>query len=131
FVVGALFFGLLMLFLVVSTTRAVKGRDPDNPLIDMDALEAPPLGWPAAVAFTVGGIIGLVIGAHFLVEGGAAIAARLGVPDAVIGLSLVAIGTSLPELATGIAAALRRHADVLIGNVIGSNLFNILAIIGL
>jgi cation:H+ antiporter len=52
------------------------------------------------------------------------------VPDAVIGLSLVAIGTSLPELATAIVAAIRRHSDVVLGNVIGSNIFNILATLG-
>jgi cation:H+ antiporter len=65
-----------------------------------------------------------------LVEGAVNIARDFGVPDAVIGLSLVAIGTSLPELATAIVAALRRHSDVVLGNVIGSNIFNILAILG-
>jgi cation:H+ antiporter len=131
FVAGALFFMLLVLFLVISTTKAVKGRGEQPALVDLEALEAPMLKLPTSVAFTIGGIVGLVLGAHLLVEGGAAIAANLGVPDAVIGLSLVAIGTSLPELATSISAALRRHADVLIGNVIGSNLFNLLAIIGI
>ena len=58
------------------------------------------------------------------------IARVFGVPDAVIGLSLVAVGTSLPELATSIVAAIRRQSDVVLGNVIGSNIFNILAILG-
>ncbi|MEQ9037239.1 MAG: hypothetical protein RIE24_02680 [Silicimonas sp.] len=65
-----------------------------------------------------------------LVEGAVNLARDYGVPDAVIGLSLVAIGTSLPELATAIVAAIRRHSDVVLGNVIGSNIFNILAILG-
>src|SRR6056297_2829666 len=78
----------------------------------------------------LGGIAALVFGADLLVEGAVNIARDVGVPDAVIGLSLVAIGTSLPELATAIVAAIRRHSDVVLGNVIGSNIFNILAILG-
>lgn len=78
----------------------------------------------------LGGIVALVFGADLLVEGAVSIARDFGVPDAVIGLSLVAIGTSLPELATAIVAAIRRHSDVVLGNVIGSNIFNILAILG-
>lgn len=83
-----------------------------------------------APALALGGIAALVFGADMLVEGAVNIARNFGVPDAVIGLSLVAIGTSLPELATAIVAALRRHSDVVLGNVIGSNIFNILAILG-
>lgn len=72
-----------------------------------------------------------MFGADLLVEGAVNIARDFGVPDAVIGLSLVAVGTSLPELATAIIAAVRRHSDVVLGNVIGSNIFNILAILGI
>ncbi|TCP62999.1 cation:H+ antiporter [Rhodovulum bhavnagarense] len=85
--------------------------------------------WLAPV-LAVAGIGALVFGADMLVEGSVNIARVFGVPDAVIGLSLVAIGTSLPELATAIVAAIRRHSDVILGNVIGSNIFNILAILG-
>jgi cation:H+ antiporter len=88
-----------------------------------------PRPWLAPV-LVIGGIAALVFGADMLVEGAVNIARDFGVPDAVIGLSLVAIGTSLPELATAIVAAIRRHADVVLGNVIGSNIFNILAILG-
>ena len=70
------------------------------------------------------------LGAHLLVEGARAIARDVGISEAVIGLAVVAIGTSLPELATTVMAALRRHADVAIGNVIGSNIFNITVVIG-
>lgn len=76
------------------------------------------------------GLLGLPLGAHFLVAGSVNIAAALGVSEAVIGLTLVAIGTSLPELATTAAAAWRREAGVALGNVLGSNVFNLLAIIG-
>lgn len=88
-----------------------------------------PRPWLAPV-LVLGGIAALVFGADMLVEGAVNIARVFDVPDAVIGLSLVAIGTSLPELATAIVAAIRRHPDVVLGNVIGSNIFNILAILG-
>ncbi|MFA3917238.1 calcium/sodium antiporter [Ruegeria hyattellae] len=77
------------------------------------------------------GIIGLPMGAHLLVESATVIARTYHVSETVIGLTLVAIGTSLPELATTVMAALRRQADVALGNVIGSNMFNLLAIIGI
>lgn len=76
------------------------------------------------------GLVGLPLGAHFLVEGARNIALEFGVSEAAIGLTLVAIGTSLPELATTVMAAIRRQADVAVGNVVGSNLFNILAVAG-
>lgn len=76
------------------------------------------------------GLVGLPVGAHLVIRGGEAIAHAFGVSDALIGLTIVAIGTSLPELATTIAAAVRKHVDVAVGNVIGSNLFNLLAIGG-
>lgn len=90
----------------------------------------PSLGWPKILMFLVLGLIGLPLGADLLVDGSVTIARSFGVTEAVIGLTLVAIGTSLPELATTVAAALRRQADVALGNVIGSNMFNLLAIIG-
>ena len=76
------------------------------------------------------GLGALVIGSQLLVDGATQIARTFGVPEAVIGLTLVAIGTSLPELATSIAAAFRGHSDVAVGNVVGSNIFNALFIIG-
>ncbi len=98
---------------------------------EAEEFEDIPLPRPWLAPFLViGGIVALVFGADMLVEGAVNIARDFGVPDAVIGLSLVAIGTSLPELATAIVAAIRRHSDVVLGNVIGSNIFNILAILG-
>jgi len=80
--------------------------------------------------FLVLGLIGLPLGADILVEASVNIATRFGITETVIGLTLVAIGTSLPELATTVMAALRRQADVALGNVIGSNMFNLLGIMG-
>lgn len=79
----------------------------------------------------LGGLAALVAGAHLLVVSSVAIARTFDVSEAVIGLTIVAVGTSLPELATAVVAAYRRHADVAIGNVVGSNIFNILGILGL
>ena len=87
-------------------------------------------GWRIAV-YLVLGLIGLPVGADLLVKSSVTIAEAYNVSDTVIGLTLVAIGTSLPELATTVMAALRRHADVALGNVIGSNMFNLLAITGI
>ncbi|KIT17392.1 calcium/sodium antiporter [Jannaschia aquimarina] len=87
-------------------------------------------GWKLTT-FLVLGLIGLPLGASLLVDGASEIARAFGVTETVIGLTLVAIGTSLPELATTVMAAIRRHADVALGNVIGSNLFNLTAIVGI
>ncbi len=76
------------------------------------------------------GIAGVIIGARFLVDGGIRLASMVGLSEAVVGLSIVAVGTSLPELATSVISAYRGKPDVAIGNVIGSNIFNILGIIG-
>jgi cation:H+ antiporter len=98
-----------------------------------DALEEadPDMPWWKIALYVALGLAGLPLGADLLVDSSVAIATAFGVSDTVIGLTLVAVGTSLPELATTVAAAIRRHADVAMGNVIGSNMFNLLAIIGI
>ena len=80
---------------------------------------------------TGAGLVGLVIGARLLVDSATSIARDFGISEAVIGLTIVAVGTSLPELATSIIAAFRKHTEIAVGNVIGSNVFNILAILGI
>ncbi len=91
----------------------------------------PNMRWWKIALYLVLGLVGLPLGADLLVDSSTEIARMFGVPDTVIGLTLVALGTSMPELATTVMAAIRRQADVAIGNVIGSNLFNLLAIIGI
>ncbi|MBY9067675.1 calcium/sodium antiporter [Hyphomonas sp. WL0036] len=88
-------------------------------------------GLGLGILIAIGGLIGVVIGANLLVEGAVTLARSVGISETVIGLTIVAIGTSLPELATSVVAAFRKKADVALGNVIGSNLFNILGILGL
>ena len=84
-----------------------------------------------AVVFVFGGIGALVIGGQLLIDAAVAIAASAGVSQAVIGLTIVAVGTSLPEFAASVVAAIRGHGDIAVGNVVGSNLFNVLGILGI
>lgn len=83
------------------------------------------------LSFVAIGVIGLLIGANWLVDSATFIARAIGVSELVIGLTLVAIGTSLPELATSVVAILRKEGDIAVGNLVGSNLFNMLAIVGI
>lgn len=79
---------------------------------------------------TGAGLVALVIGAGFLVDSATIIARDFGISEAVIGLTIVAVGTSLPELATSVIAAYRKHTDIAVGNIVGSNIFNIFGILG-
>lgn len=83
-----------------------------------------------SVLFIAGGLLGLIYGGQFFVNGASGIARSLGVSESIIGLTLVAGGTSLPELATSVVAALKKNPEMAIGNVIGSNLFNIFFVLG-
>ena len=87
--------------------------------------------WSSIIFFLLLGILGLPLGADILVKNASLLAHDYGISDAIIGLTLVAIGTSLPELATTFVAVMRKKADVVLGNLIGSNIFNLLAIIGI
>lgn len=89
------------------------------------------MGWPRIIFFVVAGLFGLAVGARLLVDSAVNIATDFGISETVIGLTLVALGTSLPELVTSVIAAIRKQADVAMGNVIGSNIFNILSILGI
>jgi cation:H+ antiporter len=84
----------------------------------------------ALAGLTILGLALLVVGGHLLVEGAVGLARRFGMSERVIGLTIVAIGTSLPELATSTIAAVRGHSDIAVGNVLGSNIFNVLLILG-
>ncbi|WP_116132042.1 calcium/sodium antiporter [Tropicimonas sp. IMCC34043] len=95
------------------------------------SLGAAPLPRPAVpVLLTLGGIALVILGANMLVDGAVGIARGLGVSEAVIGVTVVALGTSLPELVTSVSAALRGQNDIAFGNILGSNVFNVLAILG-
>lgn len=87
-------------------------------------------GVVVSVGLTIVGLIGLIIGGRMLVSGAVDIAKAAGLSEALIGLTIVAIGTSLPELATSVVAALRKQADIAIGNIVGSNIFNVFFVLG-
>lgn len=86
---------------------------------------------PISLLLMIGGLAGLVLGGQLLVSGATSIAEAAGLSEALIGLTIVAIGTSLPELATSVVAAVRKQADIAIGNIVGSNIFNIFFILGM
>lgn len=133
---GFVLFALMVVFLIESGRRAAQRSDEAAVVGDetMELIEGssglPDRPW-AVAAFMGAGLIGLPIGAHLTVIGASHIASQLGVSEAAIGLTIVALGTSLPELATTTAAAIRGHCGLALGNVLGSNLFNILAIMGI
>ena len=94
-----------------------------------DETPAPRQTLAASLGYLVLGVGALAVGSYWLVEGAVAIARVIGVSESVIGLTMVAVGTSLPELATAVVAGLRHHSEIALGNVLGSNLFNLLAIL--
>nr|WP_321460305.1 calcium/sodium antiporter [uncultured Cohaesibacter sp.] len=128
---GVILLALLVFFLswTVWTSRKQRGEPCD--LVDQDLLEEAPANLGIAILFMIIGLLGLPLGGHLTIEGASTIARTWGVSEAVVGLTVVALGTSLPELATTLVAAIRNQGAMAFGNVIGSNIFNILAIMGL
>lgn len=98
--------------------------------LEAEEADMPETGLWTALFIALGGMAGVLIGAELLVRGAIVVAREYGLSEAVIGLTLVAVGTSLPELVTSVMAAWRKHADVAFGNIIGSCIFNILGILG-
>ncbi len=122
--------GLILLaclaYMLTSALRAARAHRRADP--DRERIRQMP-DWQTG-AFLIAGLVGLPLGADFLVDGARGLAHEFGVSDEIIGLTIVAIGTSLPELFTSAIAAMKKHAEVALGNVLGSNLFNLLAIMG-
>ena len=119
-----------MVFSYVSDRRAQAAANSADAEAE-DALEksVPAQGLAASVLLVAAGVGALVAGSQLLIDGAVDIARAIGVSEAVIGLTMIAIGTSLPELTTAVIAALRHHSEIALGNVLGSNMFNILAIL--
>ncbi|MEX0942711.1 MAG: calcium/sodium antiporter [Pseudomonadales bacterium] len=131
FLEGLLLVFILICFLVATTRGATVLPGLDDAEEELERVLGMPSSKGAITFFVVLGIVALPLGADLVVEGAAGLASSWGVSEAVIGLSLIALGTSLPELSTTVIAALHKSSDVAIGNVVGSNLFNILAILGI
>ena len=117
-------------FLIVQSRRQEASADPDAQTIADQGS-----GWssklPVQIAMIAAGLILLVLGAGWLVQAAVTFAKLLGVSEMVIALTIVAVGTSLPEVATSITAAIRGERDIAVGNVVGSNIFNILGVLGI
>jgi cation:H+ antiporter len=135
---GLLLFGSLpgyTSFLIISSRRnAQKNLVAEDEFAEEFGLAegpAKPYAWLQNLALLVGGIALLVGGANLLVMGAVELARALGLSELVIGLTVIAIGTSLPELATSVMAVLKGERDIAVGNVVGSNLFNLLCVLGL
>lgn len=127
---GILLLTLLAAILADQARQALAHRRKASEMeVDLEGAD-PNLSWRWIAVYLALGLIGLPLGADLLVDSSLEIAEDFGVSESVIGLTLVALGTSLPELATTVMAALRRQADVALGNVIGSNIFNLLGIMG-
>ncbi len=123
-IIGYAFLAGLIFYAVITVTQTLSAAKQG---VDVGIIEEEPsLSGFKLWACLLVGIIGLPIGAYLIVEGGVGIARKFDLSEELIGLTLLAVGTSLPELGAGIAAALRKRADVVIGNVLGSNVFNLL-----
>lgn len=119
---------ILLCFFAIFLGYTFAIASQDSPAMGENDIKLLPV-W-RSVLYIVGGLTGLIAGGDFFVEGAAGIARGLGVSESLIGLTLVAGGTSLPELATSVVAALKKNPEIAIGNVVGSNLFNIFFVLG-
>lgn len=113
-----------------SDREKVTDKKIDKQLVDNEDSAIKLYSVPISIGITILGLIGLVLGGKLLVSGAVSIAEGAGLSEALIGLTIVAIGTSLPELATSVVAALRKQADIAIGNIVGSNIFNVFFVLG-
>lgn len=132
---GALLFAAVVaytLFLVINSRRE-KAAEADDEFAKEFGLDEPAKPYAGLInaGLVIAGLVLLVLGSNFLVEGAVELARALGLSELVIGLTVIAIGTSLPELATSILAAIRGERDIAVGNIVGSNIFNLLCVLGL
>ena len=127
---GIIFCVLFAGFLAYMIRNALKAREGGEKILEEEAEEIKVLPVWKCVVYILGGIIAIKFGGDFVVDGASTIAAGFGLSQNLIGLTIVALGTSLPELVTSIVAAKKNEVDMALGNVIGSNIFNILLILG-
>jgi len=127
---GILLFGLFIAFNIYLFKS--PGADlVDNTEVEEEIEQVKNYSWFASIALFIGGVIGLYLGSELLVNNAVKISREFGVSERIIGVTIIAIGTSLPELITSIIAALSKRTDLALGNILGSNIMNILSIIGI
>ncbi len=128
---GLSLLALLAAYTIFTVFNAHRGASPELELQFQEGVPPKSGQLHTDLAQITGGLILLVAGSSFMVSSASELARSFGISEAVIGLTIVSMGTSMPELATSLIAALRRQPDIAVGNVIGSNIFNILGILGL
>lgn len=121
---------LFVLFIIYTIIMAKKGNSFDGNTVIEIQTDDKPLSLKKSIILIVLGIVGLKVGGDFTVENATNLARMFSISEKIIGLTILAIGTSLPELVTSVTAAIKENSDIAIGNIIGSNIFNILLIIG-
>jgi len=124
---GGIVLLVMFAYFLYNTFRHAKDH-PDE--VDAVSTQTSALNVRRAIALMSGGFVGLVVGGELIVKSAVDIATRCGVSEAIIGLTVVALGTSLPELATSVIAAAKHNSDIAMGNVIGSNIFNVFFVLG-
>jgi cation:H+ antiporter len=120
---GLVLLSFFAIFLYYSTEISKNVSDSENEVKEFTILKS--------IFLLIVGLVGLIFGGRFMVNSAVDIARVLGISEAIIGLTIVSIGTSVPELATSIVAAMKKNSDIAIGNVVGSNIFNIFFILGI
>src|SRR5699024_5167401 len=122
---GLIFLLFLSIFIYYVFEVAMKNRQKADDRKIPDSVK-----WGKSILFAVLGLAGIILGGEMVVRNGTKIAYSLGMSETLVGLTIIAIGTSLPELVTSIAAALKKQSEIALGNIVGSNIFNILFVLG-
>ena len=119
--IALLLFFLVFIYYLIGASKKKEANDENDEVLSL----------PTALIFTIVGLAGIVLGSNFVVDSAASLAATLGVSERMISLTIIALGTSLPELVTSLTATRKHEYDIAIGNVVGSNIFNIGVVIGI
>ena len=124
---GGIILLVLFCYFLYNTFRHAKDHPDDGPTEEVPDKE---ITVRRALCLILAGLVGLVVGGEMIVKSAVDLATRMGVSEAIIGLTIVALGTSLPELATSVIAATKHNSDIALGNVVGSNIFNVFFVLG-
>ena len=130
-VVFIVLFAFFILYMIRSARNAGNGAEGEEDELLAEAKEMPVMSVPKSLIYIVAGGVAIALGSDWVVDGATTVASAMGISQTLIGLTVVAFGTSLPELATSIVAAKKKEVDMALGNVIGSNIFNILMVLGI
>ena len=125
---GGIMLLVMFCYFLYNTFRHAKDHPDEQPAEAEQTTKNIPVR--RAIALILGGLVGLVVGGELIVKSAVDLATRMGVSEAIIGLTIVALGTSLPELATSVMAAAKKNCDIALGNVVGSNIFNVFFVLG-